>query len=352
MKLRRRHLMASGLTLLADAARPVRAQPKLDPIRFSADFHIYGATAPFFYGVDKGFFRDAGLDATVDGSAGSADAVRRVASGAYDFGCADTSTLVEFMARNPDSAPKMIMPIYDRFAAAVISLKPNTIDALKDLPGHSLGVGTTDAGGRILPALLHLQGINSDTIQRRTVDVSLRDSMLARHEVNAIIGFDYTTLFNLLGMGVKVEDVRLLYFADNGFNFFGQGLIVNPRLLQEKPDVARRVAIAVVRSWLETSRHPDEATDSIMRREPLSDRKLEAARLNWVLDRLVLTPNVRANGIGTMNMDRLKAGIAILADGFQMKSPPEPEQVFVDGFIPDARLRRVADARRETATFG
>jgi NitT/TauT family transport system substrate-binding protein len=341
MHLSRRSVLASGLALTAGMAR-AEAQGKLDPIRFSADFHIYGGTAPFFYGVDKGFFRDAGLDAQVDGSAGSADTVQRVASGAYDFGCADASTLVAFMASNPAAAPKLIMPLYDRFAACVISIKPKSIDSLSQLPGHTLAIATTDAGGRILPALLHKHGIDPNSFTRRTVAVALRDTMLARHEVDAVIGFDYTTMFNLMSTGIPQQDVELVYFADNGFNFYGQGIIANPKVLQEKPDVAKRVAIAVVRSWLAANHDRAGAIASVMTREPTSDHDLELARMSWVLDRLVLTKNVRANGLGTMDQQRLTTGINILAEGFQMANPPTPGQVFVDGFIPDASLRRVS----------
>ncbi|WP_431284334.1 ABC transporter substrate-binding protein [Humitalea sp. 24SJ18S-53] len=322
-------------------ARPAIAQPRLEPVRFSCDFRIYGGTAPFIYGVEKGFFRDVGIDARVDGSSGSADAVRRVASGAYEFGCADASTLVEFTARNPAAAPKLIMPIYDRFAAAIVSIQPNGITSLEGLRGRTLGTGTADAPSRILPALLRLKGIDIQSINRQTVDVALRDTMLIQRRVDAVVGFDYTVLFNLLGGGVKLDDTRLVYFTDNGFDFFGQGLIVNNDVLQRSPDLARRMAIAITRCWLGAAQDPEGATDAVVRREPLSDRAVELARLKWVLDRLVLTPNVRANGLGTMNIERLRKGIEIIAEGFQIQTPPTVEQIFDGRFIPDAALRRV-----------
>ena len=83
-----------------------------------------------------------------------------------------------------------------------------------------------------------------------TIDVKLRDTMLIKGEVDAVVGFDYTTIFNLIDDGLKLEDITLLYFADFGFDFCGNSLIVNPATVAKNPDLVRRMAIAVARCWV------------------------------------------------------------------------------------------------------
>ncbi|MCK8784501.1 ABC transporter substrate-binding protein [Roseomonas sp. NAR14] len=332
---------AAGLAA-ASLCRPAIAQGSLDSVRFSCDFRIYGGTAPFFYGLDKGYFREAGIEARVDGAAGSAEAVTRVASGTYEFGCADISTVAEFAGRNPQAAPRVLMPIYDRFAAAIISPKSRGLDSFAALRGKTVGTGQSDAPSRILPSLLQRLNIPADSFNRVAVDIKLRDTMLLQGRVDAVVGMDYTVLFNLLGGGLPPAQVNCIYFADNGFDFYGQGLIVNQEVLARNPDLCRRMAVAVTRCWTGAARDPDGSIDSMMRREGLSDRNVERQRQQWVLDRLILTPNVRRNGIGAYDEARLRSGLAILAEGFQMQNPPTVEQVFDGRFIPDAALRRVA----------
>ena len=65
--------------------------------------------------------------------------------------------------------------------------------------------------------------------------MKLRDAMLMTGKVDAVIGFDYTSVFNLIGNGVKLEDINLLYFSDMGFNMFGNSLIAHPDVIQKKP---------------------------------------------------------------------------------------------------------------------
>jgi NitT/TauT family transport system substrate-binding protein len=333
-----RRTLLSGLGAMA-AGRAL-AQTAT-PIKFSCDFRVYGGTAPFFYGLDTGLFKAQGVDATVDGSLGSGDAVTRVASGAYDFGCADVSTLVEFTSRNPAAAPKLIMPIYDRFPACIVSLQPKPVTSIKGLEGITLGISTADAGSRILPALLRLRGVDASKIKMITIDQRLRDSMLIRRQVDAVIGFDYTVLYNLIGNGIRKEDVNFVYYSDNGFNFYGQGLIAAQRHVNDNPALVRSVATAVAQSWLAAAKNPDAAIASITKRDALADATVEKDRMNWVLNHHVLTPNVRANGIGAMDMTRLNDGIKIVAEGFQLPAPIPGNQIFDGRFIPPADIRHV-----------
>ena len=334
--LNRRTFVAMSLATLPLGAR---AQSP-DTIKFSADFRIYGGTAPFPYGVDRGFYRDQNINCTVDGSMGSADAVRRVASGAYDFGCADASAVVEFASRNPGLGPKLVMPIYDTNAACIVSLKSKPIRGIKDLEGASVGVATTDAGSRILPVLLRLHNVDAAKINFKTVDPQLRDTLLVRHDVDAVIGFDYTALFDLIGTGIPRDQVELVHFSSIGFDFYGGGLIASRKLLEQNPSLVKRVAIAVAKSWVAASHDVNGAIASVVKREPLTDAKLEAARFEYILNEHVLTDNVRKNGLGVMDMGRLDQGIKIVSDGFQLPTTIASSEIYDDRFMPPLSDRR------------
>jgi NitT/TauT family transport system substrate-binding protein len=334
----RRAALAGGLSAML--ARPALAQART-AIKFTCDFRMYGGTAPFWYGSDLGLFQARGVEPTIDGSLGSADAVTRVANGSYDFGCADLGTLAEFASRNPGIAPKMVMPIYDRFPACVVSLGAKRVTTLKELEGIRLGVSTADAGSRILPALLRLRGVDAAKIDFVTIEQRMRDTMLIRRQVDAVVGFDYTVLFNLVGNGIRKEDVQLLYFSEYGFNFYGQGLIVARRHLDGNPELVRNVAIAVAQSWLAAAKNRAAAIASITKRDALADAGVEQERLSWVLDHHVLTPNVQANGIGSMDAARLSEGLKIVTEGFALPSVIPNDQVFDGRFMPPAEFRRV-----------
>jgi NitT/TauT family transport system substrate-binding protein len=336
----RRDLLRAGASLLVMAPHVARAQGA-DAVRFSLEFRIYGGNAPLFLGAERGIFRDQGMNVTLDGSAGSVESVTRVATGTHQLGLADLSTLVEFTARNPKEAPKLIMTVFDHFPAVVLSLKRKPIKTLPELVGARVGTGSVDAGSKIFPALLALNKIDLKSINRSTIDVKLRDTMLIKGEVDAVVGFDYTIIFNLIEAGLKLEDITLLYFADFGFDFWGNSLIANPAVVESNPDLVRRAAIAVARSWAAAAKDRAAAIAAVTKRDGLLKSETERARMNWVLDQLVLTPNVRQHGIGNVDAQRMARGINVLKEGFQLASAPTMEQIYDDRFLPPAAERKL-----------
>ena len=62
------------------------------------------------------------------------------------------------------------------------------------------------------------------------------------------------------------------------------------------------MAIATAQAWTTASAHRDDAIASVVRREKLLEPKVERARLDWVLDKHVLTDNVKHNGLGSIDV--------------------------------------------------
>jgi NitT/TauT family transport system substrate-binding protein len=224
----------------------------------------------------------------------------------------------------------------------VISFKQKPIKTLQDMVGRKIGTGSADAGSRILPALLTRNKIDLASINRVTVDVKLRDTMLMKGDVDGVVGFDYTTIFNLIEAGAKLEDINLLYFSDFGFNFPGNSLIVNPEVLQKNPDLVRRVAIAVARTWVAGAKDRQAAIAAVMKRDKLLKQDTELARMSWVYDKLVLTESVKQNGIGYFDPARLANGIDVLKDGFSLAKAPALDEIYDGRFLPPAADRKFA----------
>lgn len=341
--LSRRAVLGSAAATAAILAAPsiVRAQAA-DQLRFSLEFRIYGANSPMFLAAENGIFRDQRLEMALDGSAGSGETVTRIASGTHDFGYADLATVAEFGARNPGAAPKVLMTVFDRFPAVILSLKRKPIKTLQDLVGAKIGTGTSDAGSKIFPALMASNKLDPNSINRVTVDVKLRDTLLIKGDVDGVIAFDYTAIFNLIEAGVKFEDINLFYFSDYGFDFWGNSLLASQSIIQKNPDLVRRVALACARATVAGAKNRDAAIAAVTKRDKLLDAKTERQRLDWVYDKLILTENVKKNGLGHIDPDRMKRGLDLLAQGFQLSPAPTMASLFDERFLPPAADRKFA----------
>jgi NitT/TauT family transport system substrate-binding protein len=335
---------ATALALAAAAAllgpSPRASAQELTSVKISLDYRLYGPNAAFWYAQTSGIFRAAGITATVDNSSGSGDAVARVASGAYDAGYADLGTLTEFWSKNPNAAPKLVLPILDRAAQSVVSLKKANITALRDLLGRKVGTGKADATSRMFPALLRINRIALDAVTLVPVDQQLRDSMLLRGEVDAVVGFDSTTLFNLIPLGVRPEDTNVIYFADNGFDFYGNGFLVSRALIDKNPALVRRLTDAVARAWVATIADPQKAVEAVGKRDGLTDVAHETNRLRWIIAKNIVTPATRSGGLGAVDMSKLDNGLKIVAEGFELPRIPTAADIYDDRFLPPLEHRR------------
>lgn len=335
---RRRLLaVAAAAALLPDDA--LGAPP--DVVKIIMEFRIYGGNAVMFL-AQQSIFPKFGLDVTPIGSAGSIDAIRNVAAGVYKFGIADASTVIAFAGDRPGVVPKIVMPIFDKVPACVISLRRKPVKRLGDLRTMKLGVGSTDAGVKLFMALLAVNGMDFKSLDVMTIDVKLRDALLMTGKVDAVIGFDYTSVFNLVGNGVRLEDIELLYFADLGFDMFGNSVITTPETIEREPDLVRRVVAAVTASWIFGNAHRDDAIAAVTARDRLLNPQVELARLSWVLDRLIMTANVKANGLGAFEMPRLTAGIELIRKGFGLAEAPRVDAVLDGRFVPPLKDRSFA----------
>ena len=135
MKLPRCKLHALVLGCLFGAALSAAAQAA-DKINFMTDFGFNGRHAYFFVALEKGYYKDAGLDVKFVRGQGSVDAIRQVGAGNATFGFADAGSLV--LARANDQIPvKLVAIVYAQAAAG---------DLLPSRHGPEVGEGS---GGRI-----------------------------------------------------------------------------------------------------------------------------------------------------------------------------------------------------------
>jgi NitT/TauT family transport system substrate-binding protein len=248
-------IVVSALTLWAFSlvhTVPIAAQAQgLTKVGVVLNFAADGGAAGFYHALERGYFRELGLDVAIEPSKGSADAITRTASQASDIGVGDISTLVEFASRRPEISPRAVFILHNRSPQAVISLKSSGIARLTDLHGRILGQGPADAPSRMFPAVANIAGVDTGRIEIRQFSPQLRDTMLLTKQVDAVTGFDSTVLFNLKANGVGIDDATVIYYADNGLDVYGNAILANPAFLQARPDAVKafvRAAAGAMRS--------------------------------------------------------------------------------------------------------
>ena len=337
----RRALLAAAALCVS---MPLMAQT---PIKFQLDWRFEGPAALFLASSAKGYYKAANLDVTIDAGSGSGAAVTRVASGAYDMGFADMAALMEFHANNPDAPnkPVGVMMVYNNTPAAVLSLKKNGIVKPADLSGKKLGAPVFDAGRRGFPIFAKANGIGA--VQWTSMDPPLRETMLARGDVDAITGFSFTSQLNLEARGVKTEDIVVLPYSAFGVRLYGNVIIASPKLIKENPQAVKAFLLAFAKGAKEVMAKPDDAIEFVKARDGIINVELEKRRLRMAIDAVVASPDARAEGFGQVVPGRLALMASQVSDAFGTKTRVDPNAVWTDAFLPSkAELNILPPAKK------
>ena len=324
---------AAALTWGMSLPTTVHAQT---PIKFQLDWRFEGPSALFLQPVAKGYFKQAGLDVTVDAGNGSGGTVTRVASGSYDLGLADIAALMEFHANNPDAPnkPVAIMMVYNNTPAAVFALKKSGIQTPADLAGKKLGAPVFDAGRKAWPIFAKANKVNGATWV--SMDPPLRETMLVRGDVDAITGFSFTSLLNLEARGAKAGDVVMFPYALHGVKLYGNAIIASPNILKENPAAVKAFLKAFAKGTKEVLANPDAAIEHVKARDGIINVELEKRRLKMAIDQVIASPDARAEGFGQVKLPRLALMASQVGDAFATKTRVNADAVWTSAYLPSA----------------
>ena len=180
---RRSLLRASAAATLATTALAtpwVHAQGSLQKFKFNLGWKVEASGAGFLLAQQRGYYKDAGLDVTIDTGNGSAGAISLVAGGAYDAASADLSTMIEFNAANPQAALKAVAIQYDLNPNSIIVRKDGPIKKPADLAGKTLLGQPFNASRKLFPAFAKAQGFDPSGVKWENVSPDIGDTRFVK----------------------------------------------------------------------------------------------------------------------------------------------------------------------------
>lgn len=241
------------ITACAGQTSPASTTPQeLEHIRLPMGYIPNVQFAPFYVAVDKGYYREVGLEIEFD-YIFETDGVTLV--GADDLQFALVSGEQVLLARAQELPVVYVLGWWQDYPVGVVAKVDQGIQSPSDLAGKRIGLpGLFGASYIGLRALLDEAGLEEDDVVLDSIGFNQVEA-LATDQDQAVVIYANNEPIQLKSLGYEIDLIKVADYVQLASN----GLITNEATIAANPDLVRRMVQATLRGVADTLANPDEA---------------------------------------------------------------------------------------------
>jgi NitT/TauT family transport system substrate-binding protein len=279
--------------------------------------------APLYVAMEKGYYREAGLEVVPDYSF-ETDGVALVGAGELPFAVVSGEQVL--LARAQELPVVYVMAWYRDYPVAVVSKKEQGITTPADLKGKRIGLpGLYGANYIGLRALLDSAGLAEADVTLDSIGFNQVEALAADQD-QAVVGYIANEPVQLTTQGYDVDVIPVADYVQLASN----GLITNEKTISENPALVRAFVRATLRGITDTIANPDEAYE-------ISKKYVETlASADETLQKKILAASIalwQANPPGQSDPQAWENMQSVLMNMGSYSEPLDLSQAFSNDFI-------------------
>lgn len=293
-------------------------------------FNYNGHRSPYLLGVDKGFYRERGLDVAVLEGKGVTSSMQLVASKQDSFTIVDPPSLMLGAAQG--MPVRTVAQLYQISPNALISWKDQNISKPADLVGKAVATLQGDTTTTMLYALLAKNQIDRNSVHIVASDGGTRNQTFLAKRAEAITEF---TNNSFIGLAATTNNaVTMFPYSAFGIDTMGDGIAAHRDLIASSPEVVEGFVHASLKAYTYALAHPEEAIKSLIKRSPTLKAEVEIAKLKATAP-LLETADSKAYGIGYSSKARWEEAQTLMKEyGGLAKTEDDVSVFYTNSFLP------------------
>lgn len=275
------------------------------------------------YGIEHGIYASHGIELDLIPGQGSNFTMQQLNEDQVQFGQASLLAYLANRAEVGSETTAVFTPI-DHPQAGILTTVP--ADSLDDLEGTTIGMFPFTVLRNLLPIVLQENGLEPDSIQIETMTTSL--GVLLEGTVDSIEGFlGGNVASNIAAAAEEGVELYHLDLHDFGLAGYAHPLIVRNDMIEENPDLVRRLVAAMKESIdaaLDAS--PEEIAELIHAAYPEIDQ--EVVVHDW--------PDYRElfSDTGLIDVEVVETNLGYVRDALGIPHDLQAEDMFTNEFVP------------------
>ena len=317
------------LVLLAGCAAPATASPQPTPkplihLKVPMGYIPNVQYAPFYIAVDRGYFKDAGIELEFDYSF-ETDGAALVGANKLQFALVSGEQVL--LARAQGLPLVYITAWYQEYPVSIVSMADKNIKSPTDLRGKKIGLpGLFGANYIGLRALLYAAGIKESDVKLDSIGFTQVEALAAGNE-EAVVGYAANEPVILHSKGYAVNELRVADYVQLASN----GIITNETTIAQNPELVRAFVAAFLHGLQDTISDPDTAYD-------ISKKYVEnLSQADAIVQKQVLGTSIeqwRAPVLGVSDPKAWDNMQKILLEMKMYTDPVDLSKAFTNDFLP------------------
>jgi NitT/TauT family transport system substrate-binding protein len=301
-----------------------------DKVTFRLNWILYGFHTPFHLGLDRGYYREEGIELTIGEGQGSVRAAQTVGAKGDMFGLSDGPSVINVATKG---APiRAVMSVTSSSPYAIGVRADAGVKSLKDLEGKTIASAPGEAGLQLLPAVWKANGVDGEKVRILRVEGAGKNVAIAEKRVEALMaGLDNQSI-TLPRQGVPLINFG---YAAFGVNTVGLQIHTHEDTIKSRPDLVRRFVKATVRSFEAAIADPIAAIKAGQKAKPDLETELSLEQLKVGIG---LMPSKATQGkpLGFMAPEDWSGTLSLMKQYMGLETNQEAGTFFTNEFVPNA----------------
>lgn len=294
------------------------------PITFSLDFSYDGLHSPFIVAQDKGWYKDAGINVTIEPSGGSQDSLTRIATGTAQVGVVASTVALTGIA-DKHLPVKVVMMLLQHDPSATETRKALNITTPAGLAGHTVATPPGSTEAQLFPALLKANHVDPAKVNTVSISTSAAKASLLAGKVDA------TNIFGQV-FSNETSKVNIIYWYKFGLTLYGSTVTANTSFLAQHPQEMKTFLQVTLRGLQYVVAHPAEAGTLVAQRAKGSAAFFQEEVKAYLP---FYAPSAAPNGPGSMDDTKWQETEALNIKYGVQKNTVVPSQVYTNQYLPN-----------------
>ena len=255
--LRKFILVVLGMALALSGCsgnRPANGSGELTKISLPMGYIANIQFAPLYVAIEKGYFREAGIDLELDYKF-ETDGVALVGAGDLPFAVVSGEQVL--LARAQGLPVTYVAAWYQEYPVSVVAKSDLQVLIPQDLKGKKIGLpGLFGANYVGLRALLFEAKMSESDVTLDAIGFN-QVELMATGEQDVVVGYTANEPIQLRARDIPVTEIRVADYVQLASN----GILASEKVISENPDLVRAFVGAFLKGLADTIANPQEAFD-------------------------------------------------------------------------------------------